>query len=264
MVDMDGRRSRRIDIASKVSSVSQKFSKKSSNVMGEAGFKLNTKKFPVKKVAGIACAAVALLATVIVAVNIGNGEGWWGGSSKIGSLNVTMGDFGPKDEVLTKKLLDEVVDITIGEYAEEETENGVFRGINVSITNKSGNKTPLGVTFVAKDKSGKIVGGTTIYLEEINPEETHSFLILTDSELSPEELKAAKVEIYNIYTDTPPAEPESQEAEQPQESEGEQAPAAAEPSVEESSTEEPVEASEAPESQPEENAESTESGEVEE
>ena len=143
--------------------------------------------------------AVVILVVILIAKNLGGNSGETTGDEGVEEQPNAMG-IEEYDEATTKKVLDEVVDVTIGEYEEIEDDNGTFKGINVLVTNKSGKDTGLGLTLIAKDSKGDPLDVSSIYTDVLHAGETQSFLMFVITNLTPEELKSAKIEVYNAYT----------------------------------------------------------------
>ena len=105
-----------------------------------------------------------------------------------------------EEREITKKTIDEYVDLTVEGYQHVENEDGVFDAVVVKVKNKGNDTTSLAIELVAKDAGGNVLDESSLYAEGIEPGQTQVFYNFVFSELTKEQLESAKYEIYKAHT----------------------------------------------------------------
>ena len=129
------------------------------------------------------------------------------GGNRFYTRNITE-----KDKETTKSTLDKYADINVKGYDQIEDENGTHNVVAVEVTNKSEETVSIAVDLAAKDNDDKVLDISSLYAEGITPGQTYSFNLFYYTELTADQLKSAKYDVYKAYIYTAPTA-EGEEAE---------------------------------------------------
>ncbi|MBR3169288.1 hypothetical protein IKF23_02510 [Candidatus Saccharibacteria bacterium] len=152
-------------------------------------------------IAGAAVVAIAV-AVVVVLTNIfaqpnGSGEGEGEDNPALLSSNY---DTTEEEDTITKKVMDELIEITIGELEMVQDEYGENGAIPVTVKNISDGRFNLAIEIVAKDKEGNPLDVASLYAEGIEPGQELLFHAFELSTLSNDQLRNATFEVHKAYT----------------------------------------------------------------
>ena len=107
----------------------------------------------------------------------------------------------------TEAIMEEYAEVTVEGYQEVEDELGLHKAIIINVKNISDERVSLAINVVAKDESGNILDKSSLYAEGIEPGQTQVFQAFVYSELTEDQLKSAKYEVYKARTyETPTPE----------------------------------------------------------
>lgn len=104
------------------------------------------------------------------------------------------------EKAMTKKVLDEYAEVTIGEVEQVEDEHGTNDAVSVTVKNIGKEKANIAVDIVAKDNDGTVLDIASLYAEGIEPEQSQVFYVFELSELTGDQLRNAKYEVHKAYT----------------------------------------------------------------
>ena len=150
----------------------------------------------------IAIGVVAILAIVgvIVAINVSQGSNTDAGTDESADTSSSAPATTEEENKVTKETTDNYAQVSFEGYQQVEDEMGSHGAIIVTVKNISDKKTCIAVDLVAKDADGNILDQSSLYAEGIEPEQVQTFQTFVYSELSPEQLQSAKIEVLKAYT----------------------------------------------------------------
>lgn len=150
---------------------------------------------------GIFVVLIIVLVVVIIAVNAGQNNSGEEVDVNRDTRLVTNSDTTTEDEdQITKEVLEHYAEVKVVGYQEIESEDGAYGAIEIDVKNISDKKISLAVDVVAKDKDGNVLDKTSLYAEEMELEQSYTFNVFSNSELSKEQLQNATVEVLRAYT----------------------------------------------------------------
>lgn len=92
------------------------------------------------------------------------------------------------------------IGIEVVGYQQVNDGNNDYNAVVINVTNTGEEKTSLAIEIIARSEDGTVLDKSSVYAEAIDPGQTHQFYTFVYSELTPEQLKSAKYEIYKAYT----------------------------------------------------------------
>lgn len=144
--------------------------------------------------------AIIILAIIIVVIvlirpwnSTNNGDAPTQGLTT--SVNVTT----EEEDKTTKETLEHYADIKIEGFKTVEDESGTYDALVVTVKNISNERIHVAADIAAKDQEGNILDIKSIYAEGLEPEQSYTFNIFTNSELTKEQLQSAKYEVFKAY-----------------------------------------------------------------
>lgn len=163
--------------------------------------KNKSKKLNPKIIVGLGLLFVAIVVVVVSVLYLisrkpDNGEG----SEENPALLSSNYDTTEDENATTKKIMDEMIEIEIGELEQIEDEYGTNSAIPISVKNISKEKFSVAIEIVAKDSDGKPLDVASLYAEGIEPGQVQLFHAFVLSSLSDEQLRNAKFEVHKAYT----------------------------------------------------------------
>lgn len=152
-------------------------------------------------IAGVAVVAIAVVVVVVLA-NIfaqpdGGGDNEGGENPALLSANYETTE---EDDTITKKVVDELLEIEIGGLEKVQDDYGENSAIPVKVKNISNEKFNVAIEIVAKDKDGNPLDVASLYAEGIEPGQEQLFHAFELSTLSDEQLSSATFEVHKAYT----------------------------------------------------------------
>ncbi|MBR3236683.1 hypothetical protein IKF92_03345 [Candidatus Saccharibacteria bacterium] len=163
--------------------------------------KVSLKKIDTKKLIGVGLLFVAVVAVVvgILVVMTRSHEEPGTGEENVALLPSNY-DTTDEENATTKKIMDDMIEIEIGELEQIEDEYGTNSAIPVKVKNISKEKLSIAIEIVAKDEEGNPLDVASLYAEGIEPEQTQLFHAFELSTLTDEQLRKAKLEVHKAYT----------------------------------------------------------------
>lgn len=163
-------------------------------------------------IAGIVVLAIIIIVSIIAAVSSNNTPTSEGEGLTEDEVFYNGSVLTEKDKETTKSTLDKYADINVKGYDQIEDENGTHNVVAVEVTNKSEETVSIAVDLAAKDNDDKVLDISSLYAEGITPGQTYSFNLFYYTELTADQLKSAKYDVYKAYIYTAPTA-EGEEAE---------------------------------------------------
>lgn len=111
-----------------------------------------------------------------------------------------LGMLSDENKEETTKVMDEIVEMNVGEYVGTRDITGGHGMVPITIKNKSDQKTSIAIDLALKDQDGHIIDQTSVYAEEIAPGETYEFQTFVYSKVSESVFRASSIEVYRAYT----------------------------------------------------------------
>ena len=105
-----------------------------------------------------------------------------------------------EEKAVTKKILENDVEIEIKGYEEVEGQIGNHGTITIVVKNVSDQTVNYAFSVAALNEEGHILDKTSLYAEGIQPNQSQIFYAFALSELSAEQLKSAEYKIYKANT----------------------------------------------------------------
>ena len=105
----------------------------------------------------------------------------------------------PEEEEQTKDVIEKYAEVAIDGY-QASGDDSANNAVVVRVKNTSQETTSLAIVIAAMDNDGNVLDTSSIYAEDIQPGETHTFNTFVFTELTPEQLKSATFKAYKAST----------------------------------------------------------------
>ena len=145
---------------------------------------------------------MVLVLVVVVLTTVFNKPGEDSGDETVENVALLPSNYDTTEEedATTKKIMDEYINIEVGELEEVEDEHGKNSAIPITVKNVSEEKMTVAIEVVALDGDGNPLDVASLYAEGIEPGQSYLFRAFELSALSDEQLRQAKYEVHKAYT----------------------------------------------------------------